>query len=69
MSQSKELKLLSSSHHKMQMMAESSSVERVASAMKEYCEGGTIDNNRNKQRLSYTQLMLQTFSKQIPNAP
>jgi hypothetical protein len=58
-----DIKLLSSSHHKMQMMADSS-LDR-ASAMKEYCEG-VIGNVKSNSRISYSQLMLQTFSK-LPN--
>ena len=56
-----ELKLLSASHKKLQMNGDASLVGR-SSAMKDYCEG-TIDNSRPNQRISYSQLMLQTFSK------
>jgi hypothetical protein len=49
LSHNMELKLLSSSHHK---MTENASVGR-ASAMKDYCEG-TIENTRSNGRLSYS---------------
>ena len=64
LSHNMELKLLSSSHNKKKMMTDCNSLGR-SSVMKEYCEG-TIDNKKSNGRLSYSQLMLQTFAK-IPH--
>lgn len=62
LSQNLELKLLSQSNHKKAGFSESNSVGGGlgTSALKQFCESAIEKSN---QRMSYSQLMLQTFSK------
>jgi hypothetical protein len=60
LSQNIELKLLSSSNHKMAASENNSVGGRGTSALKQFCESAIDKSN---QRMSYSQLMLQTFSK------
>lgn len=62
LSQNLELKLLSQSNHKKAGFSESNSGGGGlgTSALKQFCESAIDKSN---QRMSYSQLMLQTFSK------
>ena len=60
LSQNLELKLLSSSNQKMAGSESNSFAGRGTSALKQFCESAIDKSN---QSMSYSQLMLQTFSK------